>query len=102
MASRNSSVTQESFLNLAGKRKRDVPLESNGNYREGPVLAQSGRPAEQRSQTLNPQQSAPSFESNYACNRQGSAKRASVPINSCIAFVALLNYDVSRGNAVSP
>jgi hypothetical protein len=30
-------------LNLAGKRKCDVPLESNGNYREGPVLAQSCR-----------------------------------------------------------
>jgi hypothetical protein len=36
---------------------------------EWQLLAQSGRPAEQRSQTLDPQQSAPSFESNYACNR---------------------------------
>jgi hypothetical protein len=38
MASRNSGVTRESFLNLAGKRRRHVPLESNGNYHEGPVL----------------------------------------------------------------
>jgi len=36
---------------------------------ERQLLAQSARPAEQRSQTLDPQQSAPSFESNYACNR---------------------------------
>ena len=33
------------LLDLAGKRKRHVPLESNGNYHEGPVLAQSGRSA---------------------------------------------------------
>jgi hypothetical protein len=26
----------------------------------------------------------------------------SVPINGCIAFIASLNYDVLRGNAVSP
>jgi hypothetical protein len=42
MASRNSGVTRESFLNLAGKRKRHVPLESNGNCHEGPVLARTG------------------------------------------------------------
>ncbi|WP_145963742.1 hypothetical protein [Bradyrhizobium algeriense] len=38
---RESGATRESFLNLAGKRKRHVRLESNGNYHEGPVLAAS-------------------------------------------------------------
>ena len=35
-------VTRESSLNLAGRRKRHVPLESNGNYHKGPVLPVSG------------------------------------------------------------
>jgi hypothetical protein len=36
------------------------------------------------------------------CKRSEAVRNGHQPINGCIAFLASLNYDVPRGNAVSP